>query len=565
MSLQNSVGELSHFQSTAPGFSIVRGKNSQIGLYRDVSDGLSKPLFLSSPIMVLGMARDLSGHSWATLIQYKDLDGAIKTWLMPRVLLAGDPRELVRRLLDMGLEVSNDPDAKRYLVSYLSSSHKTRYTTVLSTGWHLDSFVLPDRVVGDNKLILCQKAHETTTVGKLDGWKQDVARQAIGNSRLILSISSAFTSPLLFLMGAENGILNFVGPSSIGKSTALLLNNSVFGQSLNTWLTTDNGFEGILASSSDIGATFDDVGQVNPKIIGDCAYLIGNGTGKSRARRDGSKKPSAKFRLFCLSSGEVSLLDHMASAGIKPKAGQEVRFVDVSADAGAGKGIFEMLHGHESAKKLADSLKASSKKNMGHAGYAYIQYLVRNSSKAKMLYREVQSNFNIAAKMKRTDDGQVQRVADRFALVATAGELATIAEITGWPKGEATSAAVKCFQSWRTSWAPNGSRESSQALEQVKAFLQTHASRFYNSPDDERRILNCVGYCDNKAYLIFPGSFREEVCRGLREDTVLKALDTNGYLIRDSDGKRQYRRRIQGQRQRFYAIKIGILSDDEDG
>ena len=42
----------------------------------------------------------------------------------------------------------------------------------------------------------------------------------------------------------------------------------------------------------------------------------------------------------------------------------------------------------------------------------------------------------------------MQRVADKFALIGAAGELATELGLTGWFRGEAESAARQCFASW---------------------------------------------------------------------------------------------------------------------
>ena len=44
--------------------------------------------------------------------------------------------------------------------------------------------------------------------------------------------------------------------------------------------------------------------------------------------------------------------------------------------------------------------------------------------------------------------GEVKRAADRFAVIAAAGELASEWGITGWGAGEATVAAKRCFLDW---------------------------------------------------------------------------------------------------------------------
>lgn len=53
------------------------------------------------------------------------------------------------------------------------------------------------------------------------------------------------------------------------------------------------------------------------------------------------------------------------------KAGQDVRLATVPADAGCGYGMFETLHGAQSAKELADKLVQASARYHGTAGIAF--------------------------------------------------------------------------------------------------------------------------------------------------------------------------------------------------
>jgi uncharacterized protein (DUF927 family) len=64
----------------------------------------------------------------------------------------------------------------------------------------------------------------------------------------------------------------------------------------------------------------------------------------------------ARWRLVFLSTGEVTLGSHLASIGKRDKAGQQVRVIDLSADAGAQMGVFNHCHGMNAAD-LADHLK----------------------------------------------------------------------------------------------------------------------------------------------------------------------------------------------------------------
>ena len=165
----------------------------------------------------------------------------------------------------------------------------------------------------------------------------------------------------------------------------------------------------------------------------------------------------------------------------------------------------------------------------------------------------------------------MQRVARRFALVAAAGEIATGYGLTGWERGEATIGAMTCFTSWRTSWTPSGSREAERAIEAVVSFLQTQASRFQQRDHDTERfpIRDRAGFVvpgEPDEWLIYPSTFRDEVCRGLRVEQVTDALIARGHLKPTKDGKRQVNRSAGGRSQRFYVVRASVLEGaDHEG
>ena len=70
---------------------------------------------------------------------------------------------------------------------------------------------------------------------------------------------------------------------------------------------------------------------------------------------DASGKEVRKGKLA--SAGEIPLAYHAAEAGRKTRAGHAVRLVDILADAGAGHGLFENLHGFPGGAAFANTLK----------------------------------------------------------------------------------------------------------------------------------------------------------------------------------------------------------------
>jgi putative DNA primase/helicase len=273
---------------------------------------------------------------------------------------------------------------------------------------------------------------------------------------------------------------------------------SLFGSPdyLRSWRHTDKRLEGVAGMHSDLLLVLDEIGELAPKIAGQTAYMLANGQGKGRAARDGSPRALTTWRILFLSSGEVALSDLVTQAGGKVRAGQEVRVIDLPADAGAGHGLFDRVPEGTTAGAFADALKCASAKHYGHALPAFLRALVSDSARAREALASLRDS--IATELAGDDaTGQVRRVAQRFALVAAAGELATAYRLTGWETGEAQRAASACFTAWLTGRGTVQASEPGAMVEQVRAFLSAHGeSRFtrWDAPADGVRTINRAGY-----------------------------------------------------------------------
>src|ERR1041384_3352583 len=191
--------------------------------------------------------------------------------------------------------------------------------------------------------------------------------------------------------------------------------------------------------------------------------MLANGVGKSRAHRDGSIRVSAQWRLLFLSTGELKLAYKMREYVRRAKAGQEVRLVDVPANAGAGYGIFENLHGFESADTFARHLKNASEKYYGTPIREFLHRLTNNPDGIAEAITAARSQF-ITKNVSNKASGQVQSVAGRFAVIAAAGTLATAMGILPWPPEEADEGVTKCFQAWLEERGSDGNREIDNAI-----------------------------------------------------------------------------------------------------
>jgi putative DNA primase/helicase len=110
-----------------------------------------------------------------------------------------------------------------------------------------------------------------TAQGTLQDWKEQVAPLCRGNCCLLFAVSTAFSSPLLTLMGFESGGVHLRGASSKGKSTVLFMACSVWGSKeyLQPWRTTINGAEALAACHNDALLCLDELSQVDPVAAGE--------------------------------------------------------------------------------------------------------------------------------------------------------------------------------------------------------------------------------------------------------------------------------------------------------
>lgn len=315
------------------------------------------------------------------------------------------------------------------------------------------------------------------TRGSLEDWREKVGRKCCGNSRLLFLASCAFAGPLLALLDAESGGFHINGLTSSGKTTALLVAGSILGGGgpsgfLQTWRATANAFEAVAESHNDATLILDELAQVNQAEAVEVAYLLGNGFGKSRLNRDVSARRTSSWRLLFFSAGEVTLAMHAATVGKRARGGAGIRLINLDADSGQGLGLFENLHGLPSADDFARSLKRNALQYYGTPFRDFVGTLVSKrewSRKILLSFQEKFRRFYVPADA----SGEVRRAADRFALVAVAGELATRWGITGWNRKEALRAAGRCFTEWAATHGKSGSADPEAAIGRIRHLLES--------------------------------------------------------------------------------------------
>jgi putative DNA primase/helicase len=549
----------------------------------------SRPEWLCSRLDVEALTRDQNGNGWGYLLAFADPLGHVKTWAMPARMLSADGGEYRATLLNMGLRIATTPRARTMLTQYIQTRTPDEFASCTDRiGWHGRAFVLPKETIGDDaERIVFQSENAVENTFRVKGtavqWRERVGALCVGNSRLLFAVACAFAGPLLRPAGMESGGFHYRGDSSGGKTTALKLAASVYGGTsyLQRWRSTDNALEATAAQHSDCLLILDELAQIDPKTAGECAYMLANEQGKARATRNGTPRPRQAWRLLFLSAGELGLSDHMAEGMKRTRTGQEVRMADIPADAGAGLGAFENLHGMEGGAAFAKHITWQAQTVYGATGRAWLHWLTEHADTLKVCIRNA-SNILAQSMIPKDCSGQVERVGARFALVGAAGEMATAAGLTGWPPGESERAARSCFLSWLSARGGIGNGEIVAMLRQVRRFLELNAegrfAMWHRGSDDHasktlnragvRRMLNEDGepvktnrqfgaeYGDRMPaalgdgvsfeYFILTETFKVEVCQGFDHKTVARVLLDHGCLIPDKGRAFDCRPRLPG-------------------
>lgn len=552
---------------------LLNGKRYKAGLYwhgekEGADDAPPEPINerICSPIYIKAISSDSQDQEFGKLLCFINLNGKWKDWVMPTRLLKSAGDELRGELLDQGwMPESNRAQTRaRFTEWLLQENPSERITAATSTGWHDDgkAFVFPTHTLGNEKIRFQSEYTrndffvERSTLAE---WKETVASQCVGNPMLTLALSVAFAGTLLLpakLQSSGGAGINLMGRSSQGKTTALEVAASVWGASeyVRTWNATGNGSEAIAASLNDALLILDELGQSDPKNVGDVVYMLANGSGKTRAKSSGGARRTQAWRLMVLSSGEKTLPSHMAEVGIVAKAGQEARLLDIPATEQT-YGVFDELHGCKDGREFADKLKTATSKAYGTAGKAFIKGVMQKDD-LPALYNEIKEQAGFTA-----TDGVEARAAATFALIALAGELATNLGITGWDAGEAMDSAVIGFELWRGARG-QGSTEDRHILESIQSYIETYNDSQFTNLDNASDLVKTAkrsGYWkntpDGQRIYYFTTAGLKDAVKGYEVRTANQALRNAGWLAEvGKDNKTAIAMKINNTTTRLTAV-----------
>ncbi|KNZ34978.1 DUF927 domain-containing protein, partial [Acinetobacter baumannii] len=496
--------------------------------------------------IILGEARSLNNNNWKRVIQFNDKDNVQHTLLIPYEHFMGEAQEALKIIANHGLMPPRQPNKKNVFINYIQDYPiEKRFRCVDRTGWHGHSYVTPSKTYGDSSgeelLFNSEMKNPYAVHGSLAGW-QELSRLIEPHALGVLAFSCAFSGQLVAPLNLESGGFHIYGSSTDGKSTITKAACSVWGNPREVskqWRTTDNALENEAELRNDSFLNLDELRQAPPKAVSDIVYMLTGGQGKSRSSKTGKNRDSKQFNLMYTSTGEVTLEEHLRRGGIELDAGLLLRFAHIPSDAGKGYGVFECVNYGSNSSDLGNRINELAAKHYGYAGIKWLEYLTSDKDVVMQQAQKLLDSF--IEQHTQAKNGQANRVLRRFALVAVAGELATLAGITEWQQGRAFEAVAQCFNTWLNSLGGGENMEETKILEHIKAFFESNGtSRFEDltvirQADGEvirPRTHNRVGYYDpdDKVYLVSPTMFKKEMCIGMNEANVKKVLIKHGWI-----------------------------------
>ncbi|TXI41637.1 MAG: DUF927 domain-containing protein [Nitrosomonas sp.] len=500
-----------------------------------------------------------------------------KIELFPTKLLLS-PKALKEWLIDRHFELSPDEEWKDIIELLKQKSDKTG-EIVDQIGFHGKNYLLPNgTIIGpqeDHTLFLDPEhpihlPHYGVS-GSLGDWKQYIAPAALHSSRIMLAIGNAFSGYLLFLVNIESGGFNLFGKSSIGKTTTEKIGISISGprSNLQSWNFTKTGAEDLAYGHNDNHLALDELKTLDgdpttaAQKASEFIYSISSGKGKSRSQKYESHQKI--WRVVILSTGELSLANHAKNGHSRRMEGEEVRVIDVPADASKGLGIYESLPKEfTDASSYAEYLDQQSQQYYGTAQAAFLEQLIAeiNEENAEQAVKDQLAEWMEKFRSKCSVDqesGVDVRFANRFAFACAAGCLAVKYGILPFTTKDVFKGISACYKA-ALAMKPESLEEQLIRHEEKlseyltsKEFPALDSKKSWSKQEIEKHDGFTHTINDIQLIVLKPNVVKNLIPEFYLKD-VLNTYKLEGYLLPGADGSNTRSITLNGKKVRHYCF-----------
>ncbi|MBL8500902.1 MAG: DUF927 domain-containing protein [Nitrosomonas sp.] len=460
-------------------------------------------------------------------------------------------------------------------------------TIVEKFGYFNNSYFLPD-----NSFIGPQEAHTVylhpkksifrpnySQSGSLEEWKEKVAASALHSTRIMMGLCTGLSGYVLKIVEViENGGTNIFGQSSIGKTTVLKVTISFSGprSNLQSWNQTDTAIEELAHGYNDGSIALDELKTLDQddkeaaKKLTSMIYRLCSGIERNRSKN--YKPDQNRWRVSIQSTGEYSLAELAEKSGSSRMKGEEVRVIDIPADAGQGMGIFESLpEEFTDSSTYAQYLDEQSQLLYGTPQVVFLERLIADLNAENpdtSVKDQLIEGMGLFRKRCGVDpkSGIEVRFANRFALAYAAGCLAVDYGVFPFTRKDVFKGISACYKA-ALSVKPESWEEKVKQYKSILAkYLSSNEFPALDSKDtwSKKEIEKYGGFSHtiNNIQLI---ALKRDVVKDLMPtiylNDVLSICRSKGYLLSDANGNNTRSITLNGEKVRFYCF---VLPKDKE-
>jgi putative DNA primase/helicase len=537
---------------------------------------------IAGPLIVTCLTRGTTGRDYGLQIAAEALDGRPLTMNIPAPQIHGDPADLARVLAEVGVRVV--PKQEKSLMAYLDAARinaaKRRWVTSQPRlGWadgNAMAYVFPEVVLGaGDGVFQPERANRMADCcvvkGTLVDWQRHVADLVYESDLALFVLCSSFAGAILRPAGTDSFGLNLAGITSRGKTTALQIAASVWGNGSDPgtdsraycrrWTATANALEAIAEEHSDMALCLDEIGSFrNADELGRAVYNLAGGRGAERLNSSGQRRTVREWRTIILSSGEIAIRELMRQRGQHQRGGQALRVLDIPFPQ---DGLFP---GRLDAAAIVRKLKQAASDYCGIAGREFVRSCIdrfSTHSEAREWMRV--RRLSLVAELATDVPPEITRAADRFALVHLAGELAIDAGILHCPTERLHAAMTTTWALWRAGLPDLD--DGKRAIAAIADYIKSHPGQFPSSTSEERLPYTVAGYLKTDGprvmYLLTEEGFASAI-GDIPKPAAIAALEAASLLFKN-DSKRKVSKHalpfLGKERTSFYAVLGSILAE----
>ena len=493
--------------------------------------------------------------------EFIDCDNKLSAIKIPLDYFSGSSDRFEALLRRVGFLLPDSRKRRLILFEYLAAvTPSLRLSGIDKYGWadDLSYFNYGGRIVSKREDVVNTLSINRNLLLNSDikRFNQEVTPYLISNNMLIIALCATFTAPLIKVLGIESFGIHYYGSSSSGKSITITLASSIMGSRnyVTNWRATVNGVEGLATNSNDLPLLLDEMSQFKDYSRLESAIMtLINGVGTAKMNKNSELVPPSRWNICVISNGNQT---PMLLTGGKVNVAADIRMFNIPAN-NPELGVLNELH----------------KFKTSHEFIQYINKLAPNPIFYEYLTKVVNLNNNDISRLKkkhgviaktlingRDVHGQVYRVAEKFAAMQLAGELATELEIWSLPIDEIQKSIKVIFESWIAEFGSND-KEHEQILEQFTAGLQSKLAKFIDLQSIGHSTIPdpLFGYYDHEYYYLTAHA-KTTLLNGFNMKYALEILQQKNLLIRWPNNSFTKVKRIGDRTEKLYFISKNNLA-----